>query len=50
MTEWLYTKMSSGYTPMIPTMGALSVFGAVVILFGGYMFLVLRRRRARMQD
>ncbi len=49
VTEWLYTKMGSGYTPMIPTMGALSVFGAVVILFGGYMFLVLRRRRARTQ-
>ena len=37
--------MGSGYTPMIPTMGALSVFGAIVILFGGYMILVVRRRR-----
>ena len=45
VTEWLYTKMTAGYTPMIPTMGALSVFGAIVILFGGYMFLVARRRR-----
>ena len=45
VTEWLYTKMTAGYTPMIPTMGALSVFGAIVILFGGYMFLVVRRRR-----
>ena len=24
VTEWLYTKMSSGYMPMIPTMGAFS--------------------------
>ena len=39
VTEWLFTKMGSGYTPMIPTMGALSVFGAITILFGGYMFL-----------
>ena len=45
VTEWLYTKMTAGYTPMIPTMGALSVFGAIVILFGGYMFLIARRRR-----
>ena len=45
VTEWLYTKMGSGYTPMIPTMGALSVFGAIVILFGGYMFLIVQRRR-----
>jgi hypothetical protein len=26
-------------------MGALSVFGAITILFGGYMFLIVRRRR-----
>ena len=37
--------MGSGYTPMIPTMGALSVFGAIAILFGGYMVLIVRRRR-----
>ena len=45
VTEWLYTKMTAGYTPMIPTMGALSVFGAIAILFGGYMVLIVRRRR-----
>ena len=45
VTEWLYSKMSGGYTPMIPTIGALSVYGAVVILFGGYLWLVLQRRR-----
>ena len=46
VTEWLYTKMSSGYTPMIPTMGAFSVYGSVIILFMGYIFLIARRRRA----
>ena len=45
VTEWLYTKMSSGYTPMIPTMGALSVYGSIAILFIGYLLLVVRRRR-----
>jgi spermidine/putrescine transport system permease protein len=47
VTEWLYTKMSSGYTPMIPTMGAFSVYGSIIILFMGYVFLVARRRRAQ---
>jgi spermidine/putrescine transport system permease protein len=46
VTEWLYTKMSSGYTPMIPTMGAFSVYGSVIILFAAYIFLVAHRRRA----
>jgi spermidine/putrescine transport system permease protein len=46
VTEWLYTKMSSGYTPMIPTIGALSVYGSIAILFIGYLLLVARRRRA----
>ena len=50
VTEWLYTKMTAGYTPMIPTMGALSVFGAIVILFGGYMFLIARRRRMQRRE
>lgn len=46
VTEWLYTKMSSGYTPMIPTMGAFSVYGSIIILFMGYVFLIAHRRRA----
>ncbi len=44
--EWLYTKMSSGYTPMIPAIGSLSVYGSIVILFLGYTYLIVRRRRA----
>jgi spermidine/putrescine transport system permease protein len=50
VTEWLYTKMGGGYTPMIPTLGALSVYGAVFILFSGYMFLILRRRRVAQRE
>ena len=50
VTEWLYTKMGGGYTPMIPTMGTLSAVGAVVIMFGGYMFFVLRRRQQARRD
>ena len=44
--EWLYTKMSSGYTPMLPAIGSLSVYGSIVILFLGYTYLIVRRRRA----
>ena len=50
VTEWLYTKMGGAYTPMIPAMGSMSVYGAVVILFFGYLFLVARRRRKAAQD
>ena len=46
--EWLYAKMVSGYTPMVPTLGSLTMAGAIVLLFITYcvyMFLTLRRRR-----
>jgi len=40
VTEWLYTKMGGAYTPMIPA----------VILFLGYLFLVVRRRRRAREE
>ncbi|MDH3691249.1 MAG: ABC transporter permease [Gammaproteobacteria bacterium] len=46
VTEWLYTKMIAAYTPMVPAMAALSVYGAVIILFAGYAILLARRRKA----
>ena len=30
--EWLYSKMVSGYTPMVPTLGALTMAGAALLL------------------
>ncbi len=42
--EWLYTRMVAGYTPMVPTMGALIVVGAAAVLVAGYIFIVWRRR------
>jgi hypothetical protein len=30
---------------MIPTIGAFSVYGSIVILFFGYLFLIVHRRR-----
>ena len=37
VTEWLYAKMIVGYTPLVPALGALSVYGSIIILFVGYM-------------
>jgi len=42
--EWLYAKMVSGYTPLVPTLGALTTGSAAVILLVGYMSWVFLRR------
>jgi spermidine/putrescine transport system permease protein len=41
--EWLYAKMVSGYTPMVPTLGSLTIGGAVLVVFGVYLALMLRK-------
>ena len=43
--EWLYAKMVSGYTPLVPTLGALTTLGAALVLLGGYAIIVVTRRR-----
>ena len=43
--EWLYAKMVSGYTPLVPTLGALTTLGAALVLFGGYAIIVFSRRK-----
>ena len=42
--EWLFSKMTVAYTPMITTIGTMSVAASMVILFGGY-FVVRRLGR-----
>ncbi|WP_440997725.1 ABC transporter permease [Arhodomonas sp. SL1] len=32
LPEWLYAKMVSGYSPLVPTLGMMSVFASVVVL------------------
>ena len=32
LPEWLYAKMVSGYSPLVPTLGILSVLGSFVII------------------
>ena len=46
--EWLYAKMVSGYTPLVPTLGALTTASAAIVLLVGYMsWVVLRRAQGR---
>jgi len=42
--EWLYAKMVAGYTPLVPTLGALTTLGAALVLLGGYAVILLTRR------
>jgi len=44
--EWLYAKMVSGYTPMVPTLGSLTMSGAALVLLVVYLaWLALKPRR-----
>ncbi len=44
--EWLYSKMVSGYTPMVPTLGSLTMSGAALMVALCYItWLILRARR-----
>ncbi len=42
--EYLYAKMVAGYTPAVPTLGALTTGGAAVIMLVGYLFWIFMRR------
>ncbi len=45
--EWLFSKMTVAYTPMITTIGAMSVVGSMIVMFGGYFLLLYWRRKRR---
>ena len=42
--EWLYAKMVSGYTPMVPTLGSLTMGGAAGIVLISFLLLIFYRR------
>ena len=42
--EWLYAKMVSGYTPMVPTLGSLTMGGAAGILLIAFVLLFVYRK------
>ncbi len=44
--KWLYSKMGSGYSPMVPTLGTMSTLGAAaVMLLGGLLIWTINKRR-----
>ena len=45
--EWLYSKMVSGYTPMVPTLGALTMAGAALLLLAACLVWLVSRRGKR---
>lgn len=49
LPEWLYAKMVSGYSPLVPTLGIFSVVGSFLLILLGFAVLWLRRmnREAR---
>ncbi|MCS6771661.1 MAG: ABC transporter permease [Kiritimatiellae bacterium] len=46
LPEWLYARMTSGYQPIIPAVGTLSVAAAIVVVLAGAAVLGIRRRFA----
>ncbi|MCG8623572.1 MAG: ABC transporter permease [Proteobacteria bacterium] len=49
--EWLYSKMVSGYTPMVPTLGSLTMGGATGFLLIAFLIvLAVRRLRSGKPD
>ena len=46
LPEWLYAKMIMGYSPLVPTVGTLTVVGAGVFILAGF-FVVLLFKRVR---
>ena len=46
LPEWLYAKMIMGYSPLVPTVGTLTVVGAGVFILAGF-FVVLLIKRVR---
>jgi spermidine/putrescine transport system permease protein len=49
LPEWLYAKMVSGYTPLVPTLGVLSVVGSFLLIMLAFslnwMFRSIRAAR-----
>ena len=43
--EWLYAKMVSGYTPMVPTLGSLTMASAGLLLLLVYLIWLASRLR-----
>lgn len=49
LPEWLYAKMVSGYSPLVPTVGILSIVTSMVLLFVAFLVIWLTRTARRMR-
>ena len=45
LPEWLYAKMVSGYSPLVPSVGILSIVTSIVLLLTGVIVMWLFRVR-----
>ncbi len=48
--EWLYAKMVSGYTPIVPTLGSLTMGGAAILVLVFYVATVILHARDQTKD
>lgn len=47
LPKWLYAKMVSGYSPLVPTLGMLSVLGSIAVVLVGLAVLWMTRKLMR---
>jgi spermidine/putrescine transport system permease protein len=47
LPEWLYARMTSGYQPIVPAVGVLSVIGAVLLVVALFGIVTWTQRRSR---
>lgn len=44
LPEWLYAKMVSGYSPLVPTLGVMSVFGSFLLILIAFLIFKFTRK------
>ncbi len=47
LPEWLYARMTTGYQPLVPAVGVISVVGAVILVVVLFTVVAWNQRRAR---
>ena len=44
LPEWLYAKMVSGYSPLVPTLGVMSVLGSFLLILIAFLIFKITRK------
>ena len=50
LPEWLYAKMVSGYSPLVPAVGTVSVIGATLVAVIGFGIIALQKRKTKTEE